>query len=234
MADAEFLLVLLVDSDSSTVEVLSEELPKSGMVVHIAETGAAALELFAQYEYDVVLLEVSLDDMSGLELCREIKRVSDIPVLIVSSQSDEFDVVLGFEMGANDYIFKPCRVRELESRILAHLSHYGTNAEQTVTNPHLTHGDLEMNLNGHEVKLDGQLIELTVKQFEILWHLVSHAGEVITRQQLVKAIWDEHMPANTKTLDVHIQKIRSKIENPNSQPKILTVRGVGFKFQLPT
>jgi two-component system, OmpR family, response regulator RegX3 len=224
--------VLLVEDEESYREAISRSLEREGITVDTASDGREALAKFKQMDPDLILLDVMLPHMSGIDVCREIRKVSDVPIIFLSARSTEIDVVIGLEVGGDDYITKPFRVRELLARVRTALRRGRTTIaakpdEQEV----FEHGDLILDLGRHEVTLGGTPIPLPRKEFQVLSLLVRNAGRAISRNDLIAQVWGRDYFGDTKTLDVHIKRIRRKLEDdPESARRIMTVRGYGYKY----
>jgi len=220
--------VLLVEDEASYIEALKVILGKEGFDVVVAENGPDALTEFDRAPFDIVLLDLMLPGLPGTEVCRRIRAVSTVPVIMVSARDDEFDKVVGLELGADDYVTKPYSPRELLARIRAVLRRRDVEAP-TAT---LEGGPVQMDVERHVVTVRGQEIALPLKEFELLEYLLRNAGRVLTRDQLIDRIWGSDYVGDTKTLDVHVRRIRAKIELDPAAPRhLLTVRGLGYKFE---
>jgi two-component system, OmpR family, response regulator RegX3 len=220
--------VLLVEDEASYIEALKVILGKEGFHVVVAETGPDALTEFDRAAFDIVLLDLMLPGLPGTEVCRRIRAVSNVPVIMVSARDDEFDKVVGLELGADDYVTKPYSPRELLARIRAVLRRRDVEAPTAA----LEGGPVQMDVERHVVKVRSQEIALPLKEFELLEYLLRNAGRVLTRDQLIDRIWGSDYVGDTKTLDVHVRRLRAKIERDPAAPRhLLTVRGLGYKFE---
>ncbi|HZG95049.1 MAG TPA: response regulator transcription factor [Mycobacteriales bacterium] len=223
------LRLLVVEDDDSIAEPLTSGLQRAGYQVERVATGAAAL---AAGVPDVVLLDLGLPDMDGLEVCRRIRARSDVPIIVVSAREEEFDRVVGLEMGADDYVVKPFGMRELVARIRAVSRRTANRAEPEAAAPAgdsaIVVGRLEVDLRAHRVRIDGTEISLTPKEFELVAYLARDPGAVFTRERIMDDVWDPHWFGPTKTLDVHVASLRRKLGDPGW---VETVRGVGFRLQ---
>ncbi|MDH3678533.1 MAG: response regulator transcription factor [Acidimicrobiia bacterium] len=222
--------VLVVDDEEAFREGLTQALAREGFVVHTARNGEEALELFAGLHPDLVLLDVMLPRMSGIDVCREIRASAETPVIMVSARGEEIDAVVALEVGADDYITKPYRLRELVARmrtVLRRSSHdIGPDNE-----PDLVVGRVRLDRERHEVHADGALLDLPLKEFQVLAELMRNAGYVVTRDDLINRVWGYDYVGDTKTLDVHIKRLRSKLEADPAHPRlIVTIRGLGYKM----
>ena len=222
-------VILVIDDEASYREALSLGLGAEGFEVVLAADAGEALRAFAERSVDLVLLDVMLPDRSGLEVCREIKASSSVPVVMVSARSEELDVVVGLELGAADYVAKPYRLRELTARIRAVLRR---SEVALVPDDVVEVGGLRLDSSRREVTDQGQVIDVSRKEFDLLWLLMAHAGVVVTREQCIDALWWDQDLLDTRTLDTHIKRLRRKIEaDPANPTRLLTVRGVGFRYQ---
>jgi two-component system response regulator RegX3 len=223
--------VLVVEDEEAFIEALEVGLRREGFSVEVARDGADALDRFDLVQPDLVLLDVMLPSVSGIDVCRELRRRSTVPIIMVTAKTSEIDTVVGLEVGADDYVTKPYRLRELVARMRAVLRRrpayepFEDGAEMIVVD------DLAVDADSHEVRLRGQLIGLPLKEFELLTLLVENAGRVLTRATLIDRVWGSDYVGDTKTLDVHIKRLRSKIEEDPSTPRrIVTIRGLGYKY----
>ena len=230
--------VLVVEDETSFVEALSAGLRREGFALDIARDGREALDRFEACKPDVVLLDVMLPRLSGLDVCRAIRSVSNVPIIMVSAKGEEIDMVVGLEVGADDYVPKPYRFRELVARIRAVLRRAQAQAAaEPVTagaQRPIQVGDVSIDPHGHEVQVRGETVQLPLKEFGLLWVLISNAGRVVPRDDLIDQVWGMDYVGDTKTLDAHIRRLRRKIEvEPSSPQRIVTVRGVGYKYAEP-
>ena len=224
--------VLVVEDEESYSDALSYLLRKEGFEVAVAATGPDALADFDRSGADIVLLDLMLPEMSGTEVCRQLRQRSPVPIIMVTARDSEIDKVVGLEIGADDYVTKPYSPRELVARIRAVLRR---NAKETATEavpPTLSAGPVRMDVDRHVVTVSGAAVQLPLKEFELLELLLRNAGRVLTRGQLIDRVWGADYVGDTKTLDVHIKRLRSKIEPEPPTPRhIVTVRGLGYKFE---
>jgi two-component system, OmpR family, response regulator RegX3 len=226
------LTVLVVEDEESFVDALTIGLRREGFLVVVARDGIEAITQFDRYKPDVVLLDVMLPKVSGIDVCRQIRAKSRVPVIMVSAKTSEIDTVVALEVGADDYITKPYRLRELVARIRAVLRRSPVVVE-AVDDPdeQLEVGDVKLDSSSHEVTIRGEIVAFPLKEFELLEVLLFNAGRVLTRDQLIDRVWGPHYVGDTKTLDVHIKRLRGKVEtNPAEPDRILTVRGLGYKY----
>jgi two-component system, OmpR family, response regulator RegX3 len=226
--------ILVVEDEESFVEALTVGLKREGFRVRVARDGREALELFDLVQPDLVLLDVMLPLISGVDVCREIRTRSRVPIIMVTAKSSEIDTVVGLEVGADDYVSKPYRLRELVARMRAALRR-APRPEATPASPGtLEVGDVRLDPERHEVFVRGQAVTMPLKEFELLAFLLDNAGRVLTREVLIDRIWGADYVGDTKTLDVHIKRLRAKVEVDPSKPRsIVTIRGLGYKFDTP-
>lgn len=220
--------ILLVEDEASISEPLSSALEREGFLPVVARTAAEALDLAERTEPDVILLDLMLPDGDGRDVCRAIRRDSDVPIIMLTARGTEVDRIVGLELGADDYVVKPFSSGELIARIRALLRRVdgGSRAAGSVKI-----GELEVDEAARRATLAGELLDLSRKEFDLLAELVRNAGSVVTREQLMAAVWDENWFGSTKTLDVHIGWLRKKLNDDSNDPRYLhTVRGVGFRF----
>lgn len=221
--------ILLVEDETSYSEALSYVLKKEGFDVTIAQTGPDALTEFERTNFDIILLDLMLPGLSGVEVCRTIRQTSTVPIIMVSAKDAEVDKVVGLELGADDYVTKPYSPRELIARIRAVLRRGGT--ELDADEPALEAAGIRMDVDRHHVTLNGTEIPLPLKEFELLEFFLRNPGRALTREQLIDRVWGADYVGDTKTLDVHIKRLRAKIESDPAEPKVLTtIRGLGYKF----
>ncbi|GAB3144406.1 response regulator transcription factor [Micromonospora sonneratiae] len=223
--------VLVVEDEESFSDALSYMLRKEGFEVSVAATGPEALTEFDRTGADIVLLDLMLPEMSGTEVCRQLRQRSRVPIIMVTARDSEIDKVVGLEIGADDYVTKPYSPRELVARIRAVLRRQSTEPvdESAAT---LSAGPVRMDVERHVVTVSGSSVQLPLKEFELLELLLRNAGRVLTRGQLIDRVWGADYVGDTKTLDVHVKRLRSKIEPEPSAPRfIVTVRGLGYKFE---
>jgi two-component system response regulator RegX3 len=223
--------VLVVEDEESFSDALSYMLRKEGFEVAVAATGTQALTEFDRSGADIVLLDLMLPEMSGTEVCRQLRQKSAVPIIMVTARDSEIDKVVGLEIGADDYVTKPYSPRELVARVRAVLRRHTAEAAESSL-PTLTGGPVRMDVERHVVTVSGEAVPLPLKEFELLELLLRNAGRVLTRGQLIDRIWGADYVGDTKTLDVHVKRLRSKIEPEPSSPRyIVTVRGLGYKFE---
>jgi two-component system, OmpR family, response regulator RegX3 len=230
---AEQVTVLLVEDEPSFVEALVVGLKREGFRVEVAYDGAEALDKFAAVRPDLVLLDIMLPRISGLDVCRTIRAGgSRVPIIMVTAKTSEIDTVVGLEVGADDYVSKPYRLRELVARMRAVLRRTPPEEGSVQEGEALEIGDLRLDPERHEVFLRGREVNLPLKEFELLELLMSNAGRVLTRETLIDRVWGPHYVGDTKTLDVHVKRLRARIEDDPARPqRITTIRGLGYKLE---
>jgi len=226
--------VLVVEDEESFVDALKVGLGREGFVVDVARTGVEALQRFAEETPDVILLDVMLPAMSGIDVCRQIRLSSSVPIIMVTAKGEEIDAVVGLEVGADDYVTKPYRLRELIARIRTVVRRHAKMAPDTNDESEdgvVVVGDLRIDRERHEVMVDGVVVAMPLKEFDLLTLLARNPGRVLTRDTLIDRVWGSDYVGDTKTLDVHIKRLRSKVEVAPKQPvRIVTVRGLGYKY----
>ena len=225
--------VLVVEDEKSFVEALKVGLDREGFDVKVAEDGLMALELFRTFKPDLILLDVMLPKISGLDVCKEIRTESKVPIIMVTAKGEEIDTVVGLEVGADDYVTKPYRLREVVARMrsLLRRSNWSDETEAISEGRVITVSDIRIDIDKYEVKVRNEILDFPLKEFELLLLLLENAGRVLTRDVLIDRVWGFDYVGDTKTLDVHIKRLRSKVEKDPSKPmSIITVRGVGYKF----
>ena len=221
--------VLVVEDEESYSDALAYVLRKEGFEVAVADTGPAALEEFERAGADIVLLDLMLPGLPGTEVCRRIRATSNVPVIMVSAKDDEVDKIVGLELGADDYVTKPYSPRELVARIRAVLRRGADVAE--LEPAALEAGPVRMDVERHVVTVRGEEVSLPLKEFELLEMLMRNVGRVLTRSQLIDRVWGADYVGDTKTLDVHVKRLRAKIEDdPGTPVHLVTVRGLGYKL----
>ncbi len=228
--------VLVVEDEDSFVEALTVGLKREGFLVQVARDGAEALDMFDAVKPDLVLLDVMLPKVSGIDVCRELRRRSSVPIIMVTAKGGEIDTVVGLEVGADDYVTKPYRLRELVARMRAVLRRRA--AESTTTamanGEALSVGDVALDPERHEVVIRGAAVQLPLKEFELLEILLANAGRVLPRETLIDRVWGTDYVGDTKTLDVHVKRLRGKVEpDPSAPTRIVTIRGLGYKYEVP-
>jgi two-component system response regulator RegX3 len=223
--------ILVVEDEQSFSDALSFMLRKEGFDVSVAADGHSAVETFEKESADLVLLDIMLPGMPGTEVCRLIRSTSQVPIIMVTAKDSEIDKVVGLELGADDYVTKPFSSRELVARIRAVLRRRGPE-DSSKDDTSLTAGNIRMDVDRHVVTVDEQAVRLPLKEFELLALLMRNAGRVLTRSQLIERVWGSDYVGDTKTLDVHVKRLRSKIEaDPTDPQRLVTVRGLGYKLE---
>ena len=230
--------ILVVEDEASFVDALQIGLTREGFHVEVATDGVEAITRFAQVEPDLVLLDVMLPRASGIDVCRQIRQTSSVPIIMVTAKSSEIDTVVGLEVGADDYVTKPYRIRELVARIRAQLRRNTMeNGTGEIERPAgagaaIRVGEVSLDPDEHRVTVDGVEVGLPLKEFEVLHLLLANAGRVLTRETLIDRVWGADYVGDTKTLDVHIKRLRSKVEpDPGNPTRIVTIRGLGYKYE---
>jgi two-component system response regulator RegX3 len=231
MSDA---VVLVVEDEASFVEALTIGLRREGFEVVVAVDGAEALERFDEVDPDIVLLDVMLPRISGVDVCRQLRKRTQVPIIMVTAKGAEIDTVVGLEVGADDYVTKPYRLRELVARMRAVLRRSEVN-DSTASSPApgtIEVGGVRLDPEEHRVSVGGTELSLPLKEFELLHLLLANAGRVLPRETLIDRVWGNDYVGDTKTLDVHVKRLRSKIEpDPASPTRIVTIRGLGYKYE---
>ena len=223
--------VLVVEDEESFSDALSYMLRREGFDAVVAASGPEALDEFDRGGADIVLLDLMLPGLSGTEVCRALRARSGVPIIMLTAKDSEVDKVVGLELGADDYVTKPYSARELVARIRAVLRRRGEAAEATPDGV-LAAGPVRMDVERHVVSVDGETVALPLKEFDLLEFLMRNAGRVLTRGQLIDRVWGSDYVGDTKTLDVHVKRLRAKVEPDPANPKfLLTVRGLGYKLE---
>jgi len=230
--------VLVVEDEDSFIDALTVGLTREGFRVSVARDGAEALDMFDDVAPDLVLLDVMLPKVSGIDVCRELRSRSSVPIIMVTAKGADIDTVVGLEVGADDYVTKPYRLRELVARMRAVLrrrsADEGVPTLTLVDDDVVEVGDVSLDHQRHEVTIRGTDVRLPLKEFELLALLLENAGRVLTRDVLIDRVWGADYVGDTKTLDVHIKRLRSKVEDDPAAPtRIVTIRGLGYKYEVP-
>jgi two-component system response regulator RegX3 len=226
-------VVLVVEDEESFVDALSIGLKREGFRVEVATDGQEAIERFDDVRPDIVLLDVMLPRRSGVDVCRELRRRSRVPIIMVTAKGSEIDTVVGLEVGADDYVSKPYRLRELVARMRAVMRRIPAEDayREAPSAERLDAGDVMVDLERHEVEIRGRAVNLPLKEFELLALLLENAGRVLTRETLIDRVWGMDYVGDTKTLDVHVKRLRAKVETDPANPtRIITIRGLGYKY----
>lgn len=224
--------ILLVEDEDAISQPLSFLLEREGFEVHVSRDGRQAVSDFDAISPDLVLLDLMLPGLSGTEVCREIRSQSRTPIIMLTAKDSEVDIVVGLELGADDYITKPYSSRELLARINAVLRRSVFDEDVSDANDALEVAGIKLDTARHSLTVRGEPVQMPLREFELLEYLMRNAGRVLTRGQLIDRVWGSDYFGDTKTLDVHIKRIRSRIEKEPSHPELLnTVRGVGYRFE---
>ncbi|MEU4207581.1 response regulator transcription factor [Rothia terrae] len=223
--------ILVVEDEESLSEPLAFMLGREGFDVQVVDNGIDAVTEFERAGADLVLLDVMLPGQSGMEVCKQIRATSAVPIIMLTAKDSEIDKVLGLELGADDYVTKPYSARELIARVRAVLRRRGAEPEETADSA-IEGGPVRMDIERHIVTVNGETVPMPLKEFELLEVLLRNTGRVLTRSQLIDRVWGSDYVGDTKTLDVHIKRLRSKVEPDPSSPRyVVTVRGLGYKFE---
>ena len=222
--------ILVVDDDQNICELLRLYIEKEGFTVYIANDGRSALEIFEEQNPDLVMLDIMLPELDGWQVCREIRKKSQCPIIMLTAKGEVFDKVLGLELGADDYVVKPFETKEVVARIKAVLRRYGGNEEEQVKE--VRYDKLSINLTNYELKVDGVTIDTPPKEMELIYHLASNPNRVFTRDQLLDEVWGFDYYGDSRTVDVHVKRLREKLEGVSDKWALKTVWGVGYKFEL--
>ncbi|MHC1783808.1 MAG: response regulator transcription factor [Anaerolineaceae bacterium] len=233
------LRILVVDDEQSLRETIAYNLEHQGFLVDSVGDGKSAIEIAHRNKPDLIILDIMLPGMDGFEVCRELRRDMNIPILILSARDDEYDRIVGLEIGADDYISKPFSMRELVARVKAHLrtiellreNHSPTTNSQTKQQEAVS-GNLTIKLPRREVLLNGSLLDLRPKEYDLLVYFTQNSGRLLTREDLIKMVWEWEFNGKNRTVDVHVRWLREKIEvDPNHPVRIVTVHGAGYRFE---
>lgn len=222
--------VLIVDDDENIVELIRMYFEKEGFSTVTANNGVKAVELFKSEAPSIVILDVMMPEMDGWQVCREIRRVSNIPIIMLTAKGETFDKVLGLELGADDYMVKPFETKELIARVKAVLRRSET--KETSAEKEIVFPGLMVNLSNYELKINGEITEIPPKELELLYFLASNPNRVFTREQLLEEVWGFDYFGDSRTVDVHIKRLREKIEGVEANWQLKTVWGVGYKFEV--
>lgn len=229
--------VLLVEDEKSIADGIIYNLKNEGLKVTHVDDGKIAIDIFNEEHFDLIILDIMLPEVSGLEICKAIRKSSNVPIIMLTAKDGENDKIRGLEMGADDYITKPFSVKELISRVKAVLRRTKNSEllrgidEDLNFAKEITIRNIAMNPLRYEAKIDNEIIELRPREFELLYYLCENAGNIVSRDKLFSKVWGYSFAGNSKTLDVHIQRIRERIEvNPKSPKRLVTIRGVGYKL----
>lgn len=222
--------VLIVDDDQNICELLRLYIEKEGFETRIANDGKAALEAFDEYNPDLIMLDIMLPELDGWQVCREIRKKSQCPIIMLTAKSEVFDKVLGLELGADDYVVKPFEAKEIVARIKAVLRRAGTTEEDEVKE--VRYDKLSINLTNYELRVNGVQVDTPPKEMELIYHLASNPNRVFSRDELLDQVWGFDYYGDSRTVDVHVKRLREKLEGVSDQWELKTVWGVGYKFDL--
>lgn len=222
--------ILVVDDDQNICELLRLYIEKEEFEVAIANTGKQALELFESFGPDLILLDIMLPELDGWQVCREIRKTSQCPIIMLTAKGEVFDKVLGLELGADDYVVKPFETKEVVARIKAVLRRLGKTGDKLVKE--VKYDKLSINLTNYELKVNGVQIDTPPKEMELIYHLASNPNRVFTRDQLLDEVWGFDYYGDSRTVDVHVKRLREKLEGVSDQWSLKTVWGVGYKFEV--
>lgn len=220
--------ILVVDDDNNICELLRLYLEKEGYEVTIAHNGADAVKLFQEISPNLMLLDIMLPVLDGWQVCREVRKFSDKPIIMLTAKGETFDKVLGFELGADDYVVKPFDAKEVMARVKAVLRRSGSGADTAVKEVH--YDKLTINLTNYELIVDGKRIDTPPKELELIYHLASNPNRVFTRDQLLDEVWGFDYYGDSRTVDVHVKRLRAKLEGVSDKWELKTVWSVGYKF----
>ncbi len=226
------LRILLVDDDPNIRQLLNLYLTKEGYQVEMAERGDTAVTMFKQNPPNLMLLDVMLPGMDGWQVCREIRKKSSCPIIMLTAKGEVFDKVLGLELGADDYVVKPFETKEVNARIGAVLRRSGRHSEDKEENKVVTYENLSINLTNYELKVKGVQVDTPRKEMELIYHLASNPNQVFTRDQLLDEVWGFDYYGDSRTVDVHVKRLREKLEGASDKWALKTVWGVGYKFEV--
>ncbi len=222
--------ILIADDDAHILELIRMYMEKEGFEVITASNGAQALEKFKSEAPSLVILDIMMPEMDGWEVCRSIRRISNIPIIMLTAKGETFDKVLGLELGADDYMVKPFETKELVARVKAVLRR--TDAKDDKTAQEIVFPNLTINLSNYELKIKGKLVDVPPKELELLYFLASNPNRVFTREQLLEGVWGFDYFGDSRTVDVHIKRLREKLEGVDGNWTLKTVWGVGYKFEV--
>ena len=223
--------ILIVDDDENICELLNLYLKKDGFDTSIAYNGRQAVELAEKYNPDLILLDIMLPELDGWQVCREIRKKSEVPIIMLTAKGETFDKILGLELGADDYVTKPFDTKEVVARIKAVLRRSNDN-EKNEKKEEVRYDKLIINLTNYELVVDGKPIDTPPKELELIYHLASNPNRVYTRDQLLDEVWGFDYYGDSRTVDVHVKRLREKLENVSQEWSLKTVWGVGYKFEV--
>ena len=224
--------IMVADDDQNICELLRLYLEKEGYGVTLAHDGVAAVEQFFAVAPDLVLLDIMMPKLDGWQVCREIRKKSNTPIIMITAKGETFDKVLGLELGADDYVVKPFDTKEIVARIKAVLRRSAASGNPAAEMKEVSYDKLTVNMTRYELKVDGKVVDTPPKELELLFHLASNPNRVYTRDQLLDEVWGFEYYGDSRTVDVHIKRLREKLEGVSDQWSLKTVWGVGYKFEL--
>ncbi len=224
--------ILIVDDDTNICELLRLYIEKEGFTAFLAHDGEAALKMFDAAEPDLVLLDIMLPGLDGWQVCREIRKKSACPIIMLTAKGEVFDRVLGLDLGADDYVVKPFETKEVIARIKAVLRRSTQSGEKQSGNKAVSYENLSINLTNYELKVKGVQVDTPPKEMELIYHLASNPNRVFTRDQLLDEVWGFDYYGDSRTVDVHVKRLREKLEGVSDQWALKTVWGVGYKFEV--
>lgn len=224
--------ILVADDDKNICELIRLYLEKEGYTVVLAHDGDAAVERFTAESPDLVLLDIMMPKLDGWQVCREIRKKSNCPIIMITAKGETFDKVLGLELGADDYVVKPFDTKEIVARIKAVLRRSAAGASQAAEVKEVAYDKLTVNMTRYELKVDGKVVDTPPKELELLFHLSSNPNRVYTRDQLLDEVWGFEYYGDSRTVDVHVKRLREKLEGVSDQWNLKTVWGVGYKFEV--
>lgn len=222
--------ILIVDDDSNITELIRLYLDKEGFLTVCASNGKIAMEKFNSENPSLIILDIMMPEMDGWQVCREIRKTSDVPIIMLTAKGETFDKVLGLELGADDYMVKPFDTKELVARVKAVLRRF--ESKDSDTRKEISYTNLSVNLSNYELKLNGNIMEIPPKELELLYFLSSNPNRVFTREQLLEEVWGFDYFGDSRTVDVHIKRLREKLEGVEGNWTLKTVWGVGYKFEV--
>ncbi len=222
--------IMIVDDDANISELIRLYLDKEGFATVCAPNGKIALEKFKNEAPALIILDIMMPEMDGWQVCREIRKTSDVPIIMLTAKGETFDKVLGLELGADDYMVKPFDTKELVARVKAVLRRF--EAKDSKATQEISFQNLSVNLSNYELKLNGKIIEIPPKELELLYYLASNPNRVFTREQLLEEVWGFDYFGDSRTVDVHIKRLREKLEGVEGNWQLKTVWGVGYKFEV--
>ena len=221
--------ILVIDDDTNICELLRLYMENDGYTVAIANDGEAAVKTFGEFHPDIILLDIMLPKLDGWQVCREIRKTSDTPIIMLTAKSETFDKVLGLELGADDYVVKPFDSKEVLARVKAVLRR--TTKQPSDEVKQVNYDKLSINLTNYEMKVDGKAVNTPPKELELIYHLASNPNHVFTRDQLLDEVWGFDYYGDSRTVDVHVKRLREKLEGVSDKWELKTVWGVGYKFE---